>query len=187
MPKFLLLLLFWGNGLQAQTFWVSGAVEDSISHRPVSGVQVKVMDDTTHVITNAFGLFKIVIPAATAKLLLTQNGYLPKEITVSKSDRLLITLSPVRKDTDPIAMAKARSKMLHSSNPNYGNTSMGTHSFYNETYGATYENKFVRTDSHPLSTFAIDVDRAAYSNIRRFLRLKEPVPVDAVRIEEMIN
>jgi Ca-activated chloride channel homolog len=187
MPKFLLLLLFWGGGLQAQTIWVSGAVEDSISHRPVSGVLVKVMDDTTNVVTNAFGLFRIVIPTATAKLLLTQNGYLPKEITVRKSDRLLITLSPVRKDTDPIAMAKARSKMLHSSNPNYGNTGMGTHAFYNETYGATYENKFVHADTHPLSTFAIDVDRAAYSNIRRFLRLKEPVPVDAVRIEEMIN
>lgn len=187
MPKFLLLLLFWGGGLQAQTIWVSGAVEDSISHRPVSGVQVKVIDDTANVVTNAFGLFRIVIPTATAKLLLVQNGYLTKEITVSKSDRLLITLSPVRKDTDPIAMAKARSKMLHSSNPNYGNTGMGTHAFYNETYGATYENKFVRADSHPLSTFAIDVDRAAYSNIRRFLRLKEPVPVDAVRIEEMIN
>lgn len=187
MQKFLLLLLFWGGGLQAQTIWVSGAVEDSISHRPVSGVQVKVMDDTANVVTNAFGLFRIVIPRATSKLLLTQNGYLPKEITVSKSDRLLVTLSPVRKDTDPIAMAKARSKMLHSSNPNYGNTGMGIHSFYNETYGAIYENKFVRTDSYPLSSFAIDVDRAAYSNIRRFLRLKEPVPVDAVRIEEMIN
>lgn len=187
MPKFLLLLLFWGGGLQAQTTWLSGAVEDSISHRPVPGVLVKVMDDTVGVVTNAFGLFRIVIPRATATLLLSQNGYLPKQITVSKSDRPLITLSPIRKDTDPIAMAKARSKMLHSSNPNYGNTGMGTHYFFNETYGATYENKFVRTDNHPLSTFAIDVDRAAYSNIRRFLRLKEAVPVDAVRIEEMIN
>ncbi|MEV4881758.1 von Willebrand factor type A domain-containing protein [Chitinophaga ginsengisegetis] len=187
MLKYLLLFLFWGGGLQAQTIWVSGAVEDSLSHRPVAGVQVKVMDDTVHVVTNAFGLFKISIPTASATLLLTQSGYQSKQVTVRKYDRLLITLSPLRKDADPVALAKARSKLLHSSNPNYGNTGMGIHSFYNETYGATYENKFVRTSSHPVSTFALDVDRAAYSNIRRFLRLKETVPVDAVRIEEMIN
>ena len=187
MLKYLLLFLFWGGGLQAQTIWVSGAVEDSLSHRPVAGVQVKVMDDTVHVVTNAFGLFKISIPTASATLLLTQSGYQSKQVTVRKYDRLLITLSPLRKDADPVALAKARSKLLHSSNPNYGNTGMGIHSFYNETYGATYENKFVRTSNHPVSTFALDVDRAAYSNIRRFLRLKETVPVDAVRIEEMIN
>lgn len=187
MLKYLLLFLFWGGGLQAQTIWVSGAVEDSLSHRPVAGVQVKVMDDTVHVVTNAFGLFKVSIPTASATLLLTQNGYQSKLVTVRKYDRLLITLSPLRKDADPVALAKARSKLLHSSNPNYGNTGMGVHSFYNETYGATYENKFVRTSNHPVSTFALDVDRAAYSNIRRFLRLKETVPVDAVRIEEMIN
>jgi Ca-activated chloride channel family protein len=187
MLKYLLLFLLWGGGLQAQTIWVSGAVEDSLSHRPVAGVQVKVMDDTVHVVTNAFGLFKISIPTASATLLLTQSGYQSKQVTVRKYDRLLITLSPLRKDVDPVALAKARSKLLHSSNPNYGNTGMGVHSFYNETYGATYENKFVRTSNHPVSTFALDVDRAAYSNIRRFLRLKETVPVDAVRIEEMIN
>ncbi|HWV68022.1 YfbK domain-containing protein [Chitinophaga sp.] len=187
MLKYLLLFLFWGGGLQAQTIWVSGAVEDSLSHRPIAGVQVKVMDDTVHVVTNAFGLFKVTIPTASATLLLTQNGYQPKQVTVRKYDRLLITLSPLRKDADPVALAKARSKLQHNSNPNYGNTGMGTHAFYNETYGATYENKFVPVGTHPVSAFALDVDRAAYSNIRRFLRLKEPVPVDAVRIEEMIN
>ncbi|PSL50197.1 Ca-activated chloride channel family protein [Chitinophaga niastensis] len=187
MRKFLWLLLFWGGGLQAQTIWVSGAVEDSVTHRPISGVVVKVMHDTASVITNAFGLFKIVLPTATAGLLLSQDGYLSKQITVKKYDRLLITLSPVRIIADPVAMAKARSRMIHSSNPNYGNVSMGIHSFYNETYGATYENKFMQTAAHPLSTFAVDVDRAAYSNVRRFLRQKAQVPVDAVRIEEMIN
>ena len=187
MRTFLLLLLLWGGRLQAQTILVSGAVEDSISHRPLSGVVVKVINDTANTVTNAFGLFKIAIPAAAARLLLTRNGYLSRQVAVRGNERLLVTLSPIRMDTDPVVLAKARSKMLHSSNPNYGNIGMGVHSFYNETYGATYENKFVRAANHPFSTFAIDVDRAAYSNVRRFLRLKLPVPVDAVRIEEMIN
>jgi len=39
----------------------------------------------------------------------------------------------------------------------------------------------------PVSTFSIDVDTAAYSNVRRFLRDGVLPPRDAVRIEEMIN
>ncbi|CAL1516648.1 von Willebrand factor type A domain-containing protein [Chitinophaga sp. MM2321] len=187
MREFLLLLLLWGGSIQAQTIWVSGAVEDSVSHSPISGVAVSVMNDTTRVLTNAFGLFKIAIPADTAQLLLAQEGYNSQVVAVKKTDRLLITLSPIRKAPDAIALAKASARVRQYSNPNYGNVGMGIHTFYNETYGAIYENRFIRAKAHPVSTFAVDVDRAAYSNIRRFLRLKEKVPVDAVRIEEMVN
>jgi Ca-activated chloride channel family protein len=86
-----------------------------------------------------------------------------------------------------MAKAKAKARSSHSSNPNYGNIGMGIRTFFDETYGTIYENKFVATMKNPSSNFALDVDRAAYSNIRRFIRLKEPVPADAVRIEEMVN
>ncbi|QJB41900.1 von Willebrand factor type A domain-containing protein [Chitinophaga oryzae] len=187
MRKFLLLLLLWAGSVHAQTIWVSGAVEDSITHRPVAGVSVSVAEDTTRVLTNAFGLFRIGIPSAVAQLLFTREGYRPLQLKVKAADRLLITLSPIRKGPDAIALAKASARTRQNSNPNYGNVGMGVHAFYNETYGTTYENKFARTQVQPVSVFAVDVDRAAYSNIRRFLRLKEPVPVDAVRIEEMVN
>jgi Ca-activated chloride channel family protein len=39
----------------------------------------------------------------------------------------------------------------------------------------------------PVSTFAVDVDTAAYSNVRRFLTQGRMPPKDAVRTEEMIN
>jgi len=39
----------------------------------------------------------------------------------------------------------------------------------------------------PVSTFSIDVDTAAYSNVRRFLHEGVLPPRDAVRIEEMVN
>ncbi|RBL92585.1 YfbK domain-containing protein [Chitinophaga flava] len=187
MRKFLLLLLLWGGSIQAQTIWVSGAVEDSITHRPLAGVTVSVMNDTAKVLTNAFGLFKLGIPATVAKLLLTREGYHPLQITVKNTDRLLITLSPIRKAPDAIALAKASARTRQYSNPNYGNVGMGVNAFFNETYGTTYENRFTRAKVRPVSVFAVDVDRASYSNVRRFLRLKEPVPVDAVRIEEMVN
>ncbi len=56
-----------------------------------------------------------------------------------------------------------------------------------EEYGRFDENPFLRPADNPLSTFSIDVDRASYANVRRFLRNGARPPRDAVRIEEMIN
>ena len=56
-----------------------------------------------------------------------------------------------------------------------------------ETYSSTIENPFVSTKDYPETGFSIHVDKASYSNIRRFLRQKEKPPPDAVRIEEMLN
>jgi len=56
-----------------------------------------------------------------------------------------------------------------------------------EQYGKIHENAFRPAENEPLSTFSIDVDRASYSNIRRFLTMGQKVPTDAVKIEEMIN
>ncbi len=43
------------------------------------------------------------------------------------------------------------------------------------------------TAQDPVSTFSIDVDTGAYSNIRRFLNTNRLPPRDAVRIEELVN
>ncbi len=56
-----------------------------------------------------------------------------------------------------------------------------------EDYGRIYENRFLDARSNPLSTFSIDVDRASYSNVRRFLMNGQLPPADAVRIEELVN
>jgi Ca-activated chloride channel family protein len=56
-----------------------------------------------------------------------------------------------------------------------------------EAYARIDDNTFQRIENHPLSTFSIDVDTAAYSNTRRFLRSGTRPPQDAVRIEELLN
>lgn len=56
-----------------------------------------------------------------------------------------------------------------------------------ESYATRNENVFKRVLGNPLSTFSIDVDKAAYSNIRRLINEGKKVPKDAVKIEEMIN
>lgn len=56
-----------------------------------------------------------------------------------------------------------------------------------EAYSHIAENEFKQIKDHPLSTFSIDVDTASYANVRRFLNSSQLPPVDAVRIEEMVN
>ncbi|HJQ34505.1 MAG TPA: VWA domain-containing protein [Pyrinomonadaceae bacterium] len=56
-----------------------------------------------------------------------------------------------------------------------------------ESYAKIDENPFLDAARAPLSTFAVDVDTASYSNTRRFLSEGRLPPKDAVRIEELIN
>jgi Ca-activated chloride channel family protein len=57
-----------------------------------------------------------------------------------------------------------------------------------EQYDRFADNDFQSVHDHPLSTFSIDVDRASYSNVRRFLLGEHRAPPpEAVQVEEMIN
>jgi Ca-activated chloride channel family protein len=57
----------------------------------------------------------------------------------------------------------------------------------NETYADLLENRLVKADLFPNTSFSLNVDRASYSNLRRFIRQRTRVPVDAIRIDEMLN
>ena len=56
-----------------------------------------------------------------------------------------------------------------------------------EAYERIDENPFRPVSVAPLSTFSVDVDRASYANVRRFLNQGTLPPKDAVRIEELVN
>ncbi len=57
-----------------------------------------------------------------------------------------------------------------------------------ERFGRLYDTPFFGAFERPLSTFAVDVDTASYANMRRYIgRHGQLPPVDAVRVEEMIN
>jgi Ca-activated chloride channel family protein len=56
-----------------------------------------------------------------------------------------------------------------------------------ENYAHYDDNPIKQVNEHPVSTFSIDVDTGAYSNVRRMLNSGQLPPHDAVRVEEMIN
>lgn len=82
---------------------------------------------------------------------------------------------------DGIRIKGSKSKENHSINDNH------RIEYNSESYDELVENQFYDPTLDPLSTFAIDVDRAAYSNVRRFINASQKPPANAVRIEEMIN
>jgi Ca-activated chloride channel family protein len=58
---------------------------------------------------------------------------------------------------------------------------------YRENYQHQDDQRVIRVASQPVSTFSIDVDTGAYSNMRRWLNQGQLPPEDAVRVEEFIN
>ena len=54
-------------------------------------------------------------------------------------------------------------------------------------YASIAENQFIEAAKQQTTTFAIDVDRASYTNVRRFLSMNMVPPPGAVRVEEMLN
>ena len=58
---------------------------------------------------------------------------------------------------------------------------------FDETYSNMVENDFVNASKYPVTGFSLNVNKASYSNVRRFINNNTLMPTDAVRIEEMLN
>ncbi|UII76032.1 von Willebrand factor type A domain-containing protein [Flagellimonas sp. HMM57] len=97
------------------------------------------------------------------------------------------------KDVDKINIYKgAKARQMFGSSANDGciviTTKKGNYQIENdENYAHIAENKFEHVALSPLSTFSIDVDKASYSNVRRMINNGQQIPIDAVKIEEMVN
>ena len=102
------------------------------------------------------------------------------------------TLADARKYTEyTIKFSSANSQLarhkLYSLLPAYSEDFSGNYNQQGETYTNLVENDFAAAERYPETGFALNINRASYSNIRRFLTNDMVVPRDAVRIEEMLN
>jgi len=182
----------------AQNLKVGGTVTDSQGY-PVPGVMVTVKGTKTGVVTDINGKYTISVPSDKSILVFTFIGMKTKETTVAGR-----TLIDIKMEEDLVVMDEVvvagygtpqKSAMAGSmvSHYTFSNNSRGRREsefyqqFNTEGYSSISENGFRRVTDSPLSTFSIDVDNAAYSNVRRFINNGQLPPVDAVRIEEMIN
>ncbi|MDD3877155.1 MAG: von Willebrand factor type A domain-containing protein [Bacteroidales bacterium] len=213
---FLILMLMTGVNFLNNTDrgTVSGVVKDELSGLPINNVAVGAVKSGRLIggaITNAQGTFSFGIPTGIYELRLKADGYQDKiirniRVEKDRTNTLQITLAqdvpvPVEVSKDEAeaedvvtAMEIGRNNRAVSRTDSYMPAGGGYYDYdepyvehNTESYDVINENIFKEVVNNPLSTFSVDVDRASYSNVRRFLSNNQKPPVDAVRIEEFIN
>ena len=207
----LIMLLMSVYGMApVQSRVISGIVSDA-SGNPLSGVHVSVKGTAVSTVTDLQGAYRIAVDPRSAYLVFTYPGMERAEVRIGSSDRINVTLKPAQPLQEEVvyyeydAAARPHKTTADVSSPDrvkgvLTSSQAGYHQYRQarppegsvpqwntEGYSAIHENGFKDVLHAPLSTFSIDVDRASYSNVRRFLNMGQLPPKDAVRIEEMIN
>jgi Ca-activated chloride channel family protein len=182
--------------------WIKGTVTDAQTGEGVPFVKVKLLNaDSTligGVISDVDGVYVLNALNPGAYILSfesIEHKHLSLRAIVNSEK---ITFQDVKLEKEVIELEEVRvmasmqilyvpgvqvaSMQLRGSRGRYKESSINT-----ESYGKIDENTFTAVKFDPLSTFSIDVDRASYSNVRRFLEDLNLPPIDAVRIEEMVN
>ena len=195
----MIFLSAWNH--KAAEITITGTVSEKISNTPLSGVKVAEKGTANVTTTDAKGWYSIKIHAAGNTLVFSLNGYKPREIKTGSAYYINVQLEPVKIKEEEITELPA-SQPREAKRMAYGQGALSMKSsaaydaaedqvyfqpFNTEDYSPIEENIFHKALNSPLSTFAIDVDAASYSNMRRFITNGQLPPKDAVRIEEMIN
>jgi len=162
---------------------ISGTVYDSNGKSPLAGVIVNVAGETATTTSDNKGHYSIAIAKEKGTLVFTFIGYERKEVKIGKSERLDVILQPQSTALEEVVVAGYAMKDIKRSTIRQ----RVSREQNTESYKSFAENQFSDPKQIPLSTFAVDVDAASYSNVRRYINGGTLPPTDAVRIEEMIN
>ncbi|MDH4460162.1 MAG: von Willebrand factor type A domain-containing protein [Flectobacillus sp.] len=186
----------------AQERIVEGNVIDE-NGQPLIGVTIRLKGTKRGTVTDTIGHYRLSIPKKFNTLLFDYVGY--QSESVSALDKKVVNVQ-LRISTTPlqevvvVGYGAAHKKQDLTSYVVRGKNSSvqyqpistpvmsGDDGFSKEEYASEKEVGFKSTAKDPLTTFSIDVDRAAYTNVRRMIFQNGHLPdKDAVRVEEMIN
>lgn len=168
---------------------IKGIVYSKTDQLPIPGVSVKVLNTKIGTNTDFDGKFTIETNDKTAVLQFSFLGYKSQQITVNDNKFLKIYLEENLSSLDEIIVLGngIRPNQIISNRGLSHVLGMPPSNSNTESYATIQENGFKSVTLNPLSTFSVDVDGASYSNIRRYINGGSLPPIDAVRVEEMIN
>lgn len=182
---------------------ISGTVYSKQDGTVLVGVQVQLEGTDVVTQTDTRGRYSIVVDKNGGYLAFQFVGHENQRVKVGKSDSMDVWLEPALRALDEIvvegyatpkknALIGAVSGVMTGDRRRlvtYESQSAMPypHVTDSESYATITENRFFNPQHEPLSTFAIDVDAASYSNVRRLINNGQLPPIDAVRIEELVN
>ena len=174
---------------QEQTGTIAGVVTDAAGGQTLESALVTLDSAEAGVLTNLQGRYVLAgVPAGEHTVTVVLLGYETQnqQVTVVAGQTTTVNIEMTRgalRVQDITVTGVARLRAAASVAAEYA----FRRPYNTESYAEIDENEFRTVGEAPLSTFSIDVDRASYANVRRFIQDGQRPPVDAVRIEEMIN
>lgn len=132
--------------------------------------------------TGNYGSFGIINSKQTDSLIFSMAGYQKEKLVADADKYLSVKLKAVATSATTVYRYK-----LTSFTKNLDIMEQRKWFAGDETYTNIIENQFVDAKKYPTTGMSLNIDRASYSNIRRFINFSSLVPYDAVRIEEMLN
>lgn len=88
---------------RADPITVKGTVKDE-NNLPIPGVGIKIKDTPTSTSTNKDGNFSIIVPDATAVLVISYVGYESQEVVVGQQKTFTISMKPINNDLEEVAV-----------------------------------------------------------------------------------
>ena len=178
---YIFCLLLSCSSLCAQQFYIRGEVKDE-SGNPLQNVNI-LLHATGYIYqTGSYGSFGILTNRNTDTLTFWLDGYQKETRVVTPDAYVTVRLKLASSSSSNIHRNKLASftKGLNKDVQKQWFTG-------DETYASIIENRFINANKYPSTGMSLNIDRASYSNIRRFINTNTLVPPDAVRIEEMLN
>ena len=186
----------------ANTIWVSGIVTDD-QGQAMPGVSIVETGTSNGTVSDMNGFYKILVNAD-GTLTFSFVGFEYKTVPVNGNTQINVIMVPANVEltevvavgygvqkksalTGAVSGISTRNRIFSFAKQSYAKEGMKRPDWNTENYSSINENGYKDVFANPLSTFSIDVDNASYSNVRRFLNMGQMPPIDAVRIEEMIN
>jgi Ca-activated chloride channel homolog len=161
-------------------YYLRGEIKDEKS-QPLQNAKILIHSSNHMYFSGTNGGFGITTNTLIDSLTISLDGYEPKSIKVHAEQWQFITLKIL-----PSNVNSNRPKLI-SVTKNLEHTSKVKWFIDDETYFQLVENEYVKAEKFPNTGFSLNVNKASYSNVRRFINMKSAVPPDAVRTEEMVN